>query len=343
MNERIDSLRAAMRRRRLDLALVSHPANIRSLTGLVCDAGVLLVAPEKLVFYTDFRYIPMVHRLAPKLMVRDVSTLGKTFHPRRVGFEETVSYEQYAKLKRLFPRAVWVAITTVLRQLRAVKSDTEQAAVRAAVRLNDQIWAAAQKRFRVGMTEREMARIIRRLMVERGEGEAFETIVCVGKNAAECHHIPDETVWNGRDAVLVDMGVRFRGVCSDMTRNLMPRRCPALYRQVYQLVLKANERAIALLRPGMTARQVDKLARDVIKAGGFGKCFGHALGHGVGYEIHESPTLSRRDETVLRPGMLITIEPGVYLEGNLGVRIEDLVLVTETGCEVLSQSPKNMV
>jgi Xaa-Pro aminopeptidase len=194
--------------------------------------------------------------------------------------------------------------------------------------------------FRAGMTEREMAGIIRSMMFERGDGEAFDTIVCVGANAAECHHVPDGTVWNGRDGVLVDMGVKLGGYCSDMTRNIPPKRRSALYRKVHALVMKANRAAIAAVRPGVTGKALDKVARDVIRAGGFGKCFGHSLGHGVGLEIHEAPYASKKSDWTLKPGMFVTIEPGIYLEGNLGVRIEDLVLVTETGCEVLTENAK---
>jgi Xaa-Pro aminopeptidase len=143
-------------------------------------------------------------------------------------------------------------------------------------------------------------------------------------------------VWNGREPVLVDMGVKLGGYCSDLTRNLVPKGVRGLYRRAYALVEEANRAAIAAVRPGMTAAKLDKVARDIIKKGGFGQCFGHSLGHGVGYEIHEAPTVSPKGKTVIEPGMVFTIEPGIYLEGNLGVRIEDMVLVTENGCEVLS-------
>jgi Xaa-Pro aminopeptidase len=144
-------------------------------------------------------------------------------------------------------------------------------------------------------------------------------------------------VWNGREPVLVDMGVRLNGYCSDLTRNLVPKSVRGLYRRVYALVEEANRAAIAAVKPGMTAAKLDKVARDIIKKGGFGRCFGHSLGHGVGYEIHEAPTVSAKSTAVIEPGMIFTVEPGIYLEGNLGVRIEDMVLVTEDGCEVLSR------
>ena len=191
------------------------------------------------------------------------------------------------------------------------------------------------------MTEKDIQRVIRAWMNALGDGEAFETIVCAGANAAECHHVPDGTVWRKGEPLLVDMGVKLDGVCSDMTRCLKPSRSPdPEYDRVYDIVLEANRAAIAAARPGMTTGALDKVARDIIRKAGYAKAFGHSLGHGVGYEIHELPMARPKDGTVLEPGMLVTIEPGIYLEGRLGVRIEDLVLITTTGCEVLSHSRK---
>ena len=177
-------------------------------------------------------------------------------------------------------------------------------------------------------------------MIEYGDGEAFETIVCIGENAAECHHVPDDTPWDGRKPILVDMGVKLGGYASDMTRNIVGPRSSKLYRKVYNLVREANERAIAAAKSGITAAKLDAVARNFLTKNSFGKAFGHSLGHGVGLEIHEAPAVSKKSKTVLKPGMVITIEPGVYLPGNLGVRVEDLVLITENGCEVLSASKK---
>ena len=213
--------------------------------------------------------------------------------------------------------------------------------IAAAEALNDEIWARAQKDIRPNMTEKDIQRVIRAWMNALGDGEAFETIVCAGANAAECHHVPDGTVWRKGEPLLVDMGVKLDGVCSDMTRCLKPSRSPdPEYDRVYDIVLEANRAAIAAVRPGMTTGALDKVARDIIRKAGYAKAFGHSLGHGVGYEIHELPMARPKDGTVLEPGMLVTIEPGIYLEGRLGVRIEDLVLITTTGCEVLSHSRK---
>jgi Xaa-Pro aminopeptidase len=330
--KRMEALRRMAADRRLDQVLVFDEYDIRSLTGVVCDSACLTLE----AIYTDFRYAPMIRRTAPWLKVRDIRRLK--VEGRRIGFESSISHERFLKLKAAAGKARFVDIEDEIKFLRTVKTEEEIAGIRAAEELNVAIWNEAKERFRAGMTEREMARIIKMMMVGRGDGEAFETIVCVGANAAECHHRPDDTIWNGRDPVLVDMGVKLAGFCSDLTRNLVPGSVRGLYRKVYRLVEEANRAAIAAVRPGITASKLDKVARDIIKAGGFGKCFGHSLGHGVGYEIHEAPTVSAKNkEMSLMPGMIITIEPGIYLEGNLGVRIEDLVLVTEDGCEVLSR------
>ena len=369
---RIEELKKLAKRRKLDRVLIADQANVRAFTGVNCDNAVVEVAGQlgqqgrlgqlgRVVFYTDFRYVPMVHRVASELTVRDIRQLGRRHSCRRmslrIGYESSISHARFLAWQKLFPKATFVDVSKDLAAIRAVKTPDEIAALRAAEKLNCEIWRLASRQFRAGMTERQMARIIRTLMIEKGDGEAFDTIVCVGKNAAECHHEPDDTVWNGREPVLVDMGVKLNGFCSDLTRNLVgasrsssssdsrtarPSRPSSLYRKVYSLVLEANRAAIAAAKPGMTGRQLDKVARDVIRKGGFGKCFGHSLGHGVGYEIHEAPYASKKGDMVLKPGMLVTIEPGIYLEGNLGVRIEDLVLITEEGCEVLSQMSEEL-
>lgn len=338
--DRLNAFVALATRKRLDAVLVSGEANLRSLTGVVCDNATLLIRPfarksAALKFYTDFRYVPMVHRVAPWLKVGDIRRVA--FDAKRIGCEfAALSHARFEQLRTAHKSARFVDVSDDLLDLRAVKTADEIARLRAAEALDCAIWKEASAAFRPGMTEREMARQIQHLMIEKGEGEAFETIVCIGRNAAECHHVPDDTVWNGREPVLVDMGVKLGGYCSDLTRNLVPKRPAPLYRKVYALVEQANRAAIAAAKPGMTCGELDAVARRIIAAGGFGKCFGHALGHGVGIEIHESPVARKGGKTVLKPGMLVTIEPGIYLEDNLGVRIEDLILITETGCERLS-------
>ena len=342
---RSDEISGLMKKRRLDALVVCGEANLQSLVGFSCDNGILVIGREPrvtTVFYTDFRYAPEARRKCRGLKIVDIRRFdipsrGRSGCGSRIGFEGFVPYTRYLQFEKLAPKAKFVDVQKDLLAIRAVKTPDEITKLRAAEKLDCDIYEDAVKRFCPGMTERQMAAIIKTMMIERGEGEAFDTIVCVGKNAAECHHVPDATVWNGREPVLIDMGVKLDGYCSDLTRNLLPKRMSPAYRRVYELVKTAHDAAIAAAKPGMSGKALDKVARDVIRKGGFGKCFGHSLGHGVGLEIHEAPNASAKSDWILKPGMLVTIEPGVYLEDNLGVRIEDLILITEDGCEVLSR------
>ena len=347
-DERLESLARRAARRRLDAILLFGEANIRAVTDVTCDNGCLVVRPGVApVFVTDFRYVPMAHRVAPWLKTIQLRR-GQSFAQavklllprgvRRLGYEGSVPASRYLSLLKAFRRATLVDVAEDVLALRAVKTLPEIAKITEAVALNDEIWSLARKEIRPGMTEKDIQRVIRGFMNALGDGEAFETIVCAGANAAECHHVPDDTVWRRGEPLLVDMGVKLGGVCSDMTRCVRGR--GADYRKVYDVVLEANLAAIAAARPGMTCGALDKVARDVIRKAGYGKAFGHSLGHGVGYEIHEEPTARAKSKTVLEPGMFVTIEPGIYLEGKLGVRIEDLALITPDGCWVVTRSSK---
>ena len=346
---RLDALSSKLRRRGISVALVCGERNQKSLAGFGCDNGVLCVGSVptqgKAEFYTDFRYVPAAKREAPWLKVVDMNRLDiRRFVPSKgsfkVGFEGSVPTARYLEFQKTFGRrAKFVDIEKDILMFRAVKTAWEIVKMAEAEALNVRIWKQARKEFKPGMTEKDMQRIIRAWMNALGDGEAFETIVCVGANAAECHHVPDGTVWRKGEPLLVDMGVKLDGYSSDMTRCVRssePGVRGLRYNEVYDLVLSANRAAIAAVRPGITGRQLDAVARRIIAKAGFGKNFGHALGHGVGLDIHEYPVASKRSDTVLEPGMLVTIEPGIYIEGELGVRIEDLVLVTKDGCEVLS-------
>ena len=348
-DERLAALAAKAAKKRLDAILLFGEANVRAVTDVTCDNGCLVVRPgEAPVFLTDFRYVPMAHRVAPWLKTVQLRR-GQTFAQaakrllprgvRRLGYEGSVPASRYLSLEKAFRRAALVDVAEDVLALRAVKTLPEIAKITEAVALNDEIWLLARKEIHPGMTEKDIQRVIRGFMNALGDGEAFETIVCAGANAAECHHVPDDTVWRRGEPLLVDMGVKFPGVCSDMTRNVKAARDPE-YAKVYGIVLAANEAAIAAAKPGITAGALDKVARDVIRKAGYGKAFGHSLGHGVGYEIHEEPTARAKSKTVLEPGMFVTIEPGIYLEGKLGVRIEDLALITPDGCRVITRSAK---
>ena len=337
--------------KKLDAVIVFTQTNRRALTGVDCDNGALVIEPgRRTVFHTDFRYTTMAERVAPWLAVKtmwkpaaEAKTLARLGAKwKRIGFEGAISASRYLRLKEAFPRAKLVDIYPDLLAERAVKTPAEIEKIRAAEALTCRIWEETRASVAPGMTEKEIQRRVRALMNSLGDGEAFETIVCAGANAAECHHVPDSTVWKKGEPLLVDLGVKLDGACSDMTRNIVPAKPSRLYARIYSTVLEANEAAIAAVRPGAVCRDIDAVARGIIEKAGYGPQFGHSLGHGVGFEIHESPNFSANCATILKPGMLVTVEPGIYLPGKLGVRIEDLVLVTESGCEVLSSaSPKS--
>ena len=348
---RLRVLVATLRKRGLDGAVITEGVSRLYYTGFESSAGTLLVdVAEGPVFVVDFRYILM----ARKAMPFATCVLQKSGAPsqvarrvrgwRKAGYEARQSVSAYEALrKRLDKIETWEAVDDAIAAQRAVKSAAEQKALRRAIAANDRLYAQVLGQLRPGMTEWDVRGLFRRGADEVGQGESFATIVCAGANGAECHHDPDLTPIPARGPVLMDFGVVLDHYCSDMTRCVCFGRPTALYRKVYDIVLEANRKAVAKLRPGMTGEEVDAIARRHIAKAGYGDAFGHSLGHSVGMEIHEGPNFSPREKRVIKPGMVITVEPGIYLPGRLGVRIEDVVLVTRTGCECLTQSPRELV
>jgi Xaa-Pro aminopeptidase len=216
--------------------------------------------------------------------------------------------------------------------------------MRRAVGLGDEVFRRTVGEIRPGMTEWNIRRVLRRWIDDLDAGqESFDCIVSAGSNASKPHAQVTRRVWGVRQPLLIDMGVRLDNYCSDLTRMVFAAEPSPRMREIYGIVLTAQRRAIEAVRPGRTGREVDAAARRYIEKRGFGKCFGHGLGHGLGLEIHEAPTLNRWSRCVLQPGMVMTIEPGIYLPGIGGVRIEDVVLVTRDGCEILTGMAKDLL
>jgi Xaa-Pro aminopeptidase len=348
---RVKRLAALQKRLRLNALLVFTEVNRFYFTGLESSSGVLLAQTEwPPAFYTDFRYLVMARKQAAWLPSHrlwsaadepaKLARLGRSW--RRVGYEGGISAARFLKLREALPEAEWVDISADIAELRAVKSPSEQRRMRAAVAANDRLFAELLRQVKPGMSEWAIRGIVRREADRLGEGEAFDTIACVGRNGAECHHHPDDTVFRRSQPLLVDLGLKLDHYCADMTRCL-PCGSPApLWREVYGIVLAANQKAIQAIRPGVPCCDIDAVARQVIEKAGYGACFGHSLGHGLGLEVHESPSFSTVCKTPLKPGMVLTVEPGIYLPGKLGIRIEDVILVTRDGCEVLTQTPREL-
>ena len=346
---RVKRLLARQKSQRLDAVLLLTEMNRYYFTGLGTSNGMLITEPsEAPAFYTDFRYLTMARRLAPWLPCHSIwrppdepsvlAGLGAGW--RRIGYEGHMDAARFLRLKAALPDAEWVDTGVMLSELRAIKSRAEQRLMRAALAANDRLFASLMRQVKPGMSEWEIRGIARREADLLGQGEAFDTIACVGSNGAECHHDPDGTVLKHGQPLLVDLGLKLDHYCADLTRCVSFGTPAPLYRKLHAIVLAANRKAIRAIRPGVPCCAIDAVARKHIAKAGYGAYFGHSLGHGLGLEVHEPPSFSPACKTLLEPGMVITVEPGIYLPGKLGIRIEDVILVTRTGCEVLTHAPR---
>lgn len=342
---RLQRLQRIQKQQKLDAIIVLSEVNRYYLTGLNASNGVLFSSAES-AFYTDSRYLEMARKAIDFLPVRAVwrredepdvlQRLGRTW--QRVGYEGSISVARFQQLQAALPAVEWVDVTASLNLLRAVKSRAEVAALRRAFAATDAVFAAARQQIVPGMTEWTIRNMIRRGADFCGQGEAFDTIVCAGAHAAEPHHHPDDTIVQSNDAVLIDMGVKKDLYCSDMTRCFTLGRPRKRYLELKAIVAAANKNAIRAVRPGVPCSAIDARARGTIEKAGYGRYFQHSTGHSLGLEIHEWPTFSPSCEALLAPGMVLSVEPGIYLPGQVGVRIEDVVLVTRSGCEVLTRT-----
>ncbi|MBI1788603.1 MAG: aminopeptidase P family protein [Acidobacteria bacterium] len=339
----------------VDALLVSGLASVRYLTGFTGSNGLLLLFPSShAVFYTDPRYslqskteVDCPVKIAKGQMLAAVAKTAQKAGLRRLGFEaERLGYHSYAFLQSKLTASVALEpLRGVVEEQRMCKSPEEIARIRRSVETNSEAFRRALAHIRPGRTrEFDLAAEIDYRMRRLGaEKTAFETIVVGGTRTAFPHARPSAAILEPDELLLIDMGATQDGYASDMTRMLFLGRAGQRVKSVYRAVLDAQLAAIAAVRPGVTAGHVDRVARRVLRAHGLEKSFVHSTGHGLGLEIHEPPRLGRKEKTRLREGMTITIEPGAYLEGLGGVRIEDTVLVTSNGCEILTPTPKELL
>jgi len=338
----------------VDALLVTNLVNVRYLTGFSGSNGMVLVGRDLRAFATDFRYVeqaaaevdPSFDRLRASQDLLDAIAEALPGGELRLGFEAAdVSVHDHGRLRERLPERVGLAGTHgLIEQLRAVKSAGELAAIRAASELADAAFTELISGRFVGRTERELAMALEFGMRRLGaESASFEPIVAGGPHAALPHAQPRDVELAAGELVVIDWGAQLDGYCSDCTRTVAAGRAGDRGQEIYQLVLEAQRHGVEAVRAGAPGREVDAVAREMIEAAGHGEQFGHGLGHGVGLEVHEAPRLSQRSESVLDAGNVVTVEPGVYLPGELGVRIEDLVVVTAGGCEILTSLTKDLV
>jgi len=344
---RVARLRAANRRRGPAAFLATHLPNVRWLCGFTGSAGALLVLPREAVFYTDFRYRVQSAREVRGAArveyvggaIEAIAARVRRARVRSLGFEaDRMTVATHADLTAALPGVELVPLRGAVEALRAVKDRGEVTAVRRALGVAGRALTSTVRRL-LGLTELEVAERLRTaIRREGGEQESFPTIVAAGPRAAQPHAVPTDALIGGGSLVVIDFGVRLSGYCSDTTRTYSPGKWDRRSREIYRVVLEAQRAAIAKIGPGARGSDVDAAARGVIERAGYGKCFGHGTGHGVGLEVHEQPVLSPKSGDILAPGMIVTVEPGIYMEKFGGVRIEDMLLVTQTGAEVLSRA-----
>jgi Xaa-Pro aminopeptidase len=351
-SRRLDTVSEGLSDRKIDALLVAGLPNVRYLSGFTGDNALLLVTPGRSILFTDPRFDIQASqeascdvKIAKGPLVIDVVAAIRRLRLKRIGFEPARMTVQVLKglSDRLPMGAGMVEIDGWIEQLRMVKSPEEIEAIRRAVLTNSKAFDQAVARVRAGMTEADLAAELEYRMRRLGaEKPSFETIVAAGVRSALPHAQPTSAKLENGQLVVVDMGATQNGYCSDMTRMLFLGDPGPKVRRTYRAVLEAQLAAIDAVRAGAVTRAVDGAARRVLKGYGLDKAFVHSTGHGLGLEIHEPPRVGKKDSTRLQNGMAITIEPGVYLERFGGIRIEDTVVVTESGCDILTPTPKDL-
>ena len=355
MRARMDRLIGKLPQRELDAMLISAPENRHYLSGFTGSAGYLVLSKDHAVLVTDSRYTEQATKQAPDYSVKQVKGgwdwlvdwLEET-GVRRLGFEsQNMTVANYnhllevLKQREALRQVSFVAVTGIAEEDRIIKDGDELVALQKAIDASDGAMEAVCPEIRDGMTEREVAWLMEVAMRDLGaDGISFDTIVAAGPNGAMAHHFPSDRPIARGEPVVIDMGARVGGYCSDITRTVVVGDPDDTFRKVYDIVLGAQLTAINTVKAGMTGEECDGLARTVIAEAGYGDNFGHSLGHGVGLEIHENPRVGPRSPDVLELNTVFTVEPGIYLSGWGGIRIEDIVILREDGAVPLSKAKK---
>ena len=352
MNQRIERVLEKMKARGLTQMIVSDPKSIWYLTGVDVEPLERLFA---FCLRTDGKHTFFLNRLFnvsdsgfEEIWFSDTDdSIGLI--AEKVNSREPLGIDKEWKAGFLIPLMercqglAPVLASDCVDDCRAVKDAMEIELMKTASRINDEVNTLAAEYVQEGMTEKEVAAFIDRMFLERGcSGNSFSAIVSFGANAADPHHEPDDTRVQDGDCVLIDMGCVWRRYCSDMTRTFFFRKADPEQIRIHDLVREANEKAESIIRPGVRFCEIDAAARDLISAAGYGEYFNHRLGHFIGQTDHEKGDVSSANTRTAEPGMIFSIEPGIYLPGRFGVRVEDLVLVTEDGCEVLNKADKHV-
>ena len=352
-NERLHKLCKKLDALKIDSILVSIPANITYLTKYPSRDSYFLVSRKENIYFTDSRYIEEAQKALKEIaIVRQVngSIFGliadscKELKLTRIAFEERhLPYAEHNRITRyLAGKAKLIPVHGIVEELRQIKELSEIAKIRKAIKITQKALKHIKRFIKPGVTEIEVVAELERFIRYFGAtNSAFDIIVASGPNSSLPHHISSSRKIRNNEPVLIDLGIDYLGYKSDLTRVFFLGKIKVLLQQIHSIVAQAQRLAIKEIKPGISAGKIDSVGRQYIEKHGFAQFFGHSLGHGVGLEVHEQPSVSPRGDCILKPGMVFTVEPGIYLPGKFGIRIEDMVLVTETGVKVLTASRNN--
>jgi Xaa-Pro aminopeptidase len=347
MNTRLKKLvEDFSRHKNIDALLIVNDSNIRYLTQFPASESWLLVTKQKAFYITDSRYILEARQGLKGITVKQYShmpcqtlcELSKQYKIKRLGFDERhTSYALWKKLKEFCPRnAKLIPATGLVESLREVKDQEEIEQVKNCLKLHFKAIDFMKKVVKEGQSERQIALKLEGFVKSHGAEFSFSPIIASGPNSCHPHARVSDRIIRNNENVLLDFGIDINGYKSDLTRNFFLGRITPRVKQVFEALTLAQREAISLIRPGISCADIDAQARKVLRKFGLAKYFGHSLGHGVGLDIHEAPRLSSQSKSILEVGMIVTVEPGVYVPNQFGIRVEDMVLVTKEGCEVLS-------
>lgn len=351
MNQRLQNLRSKLKSKNIDGMIVNNPVNIRYLTGINAE-GVLLLTRKENIYITDSRYIEDVQSIITiedEIIIDNVKDLTIDDYQNfflfceNVGFEENfISYAKYKDYMQKYRINNFVETEQIIENQRIKKDDEEIENIRKACKITDDCFTHLQEFIKIGMTEKEIAYEIERFFIMNGaSGLAFDTIVASGINSSKPHAIPTDKKIQEGDIITIDMGCKYNGYCSDMTRTIFVGYVQEYMKKIYNLVLKNQEETLPRIYEGANTRILFQMVDNNFK--NFGYELTHALGHGVGMDVHENPVIGPKREVLLEKNMVITDEPGIYIPGKFGVRIEDTVLVTKDGYETLTKSGKDYI
>nr|WP_263325756.1 Xaa-Pro peptidase family protein [Neobacillus sp. Marseille-Q6967] len=350
--EKLDKLRAGFQEHGIDGILITSEYNRRYLTNFTGSAGVALISRDRALFITDFRYTEQAAKQCqgydivkhPGTIHDEVAIQAKNLGIKKLGFEEDhVTFSTYKAYEKLIESEL-VPVSGLIEKLRLIKTDAEIKILKVAADIADAAFKHILDFIRPGKTELEVSNELEFFMRKAGAtSSSFDIIVASGHRSALPHGVASEKVIESGDFVTLDFGAYYNGYVSDITRTVAVGQPDQKLKEIYEIVLEAQLRGMAGIKPGMTGKEADALTRDYITEKGYGDYFGHSTGHGIGLEVHEGPALSFRSDIVLEPGMIVTVEPGIYIPGLGGVRIEDDTIITKDHNEALTHSTKELI